>query len=524
VGTTTVAGAGPGSAVRSRARRGRPTPLHALGALAALAASVPLVYLVVRVSDIGWARAWDIAASARTALLAARSVGFAVAVAATCMVIGVAVAWLVTRTDLPLRRFWLVVAALPLAIPSYVTAYTWLAAFPWLQGPIASWFVMVLACTPYVVLPVAAVLMRLDPSAMDVARTLGLGPVRAFLRAVVPQVLPAAAAGGLLVALYSLSEFGVVSLLRFDTFTRVIYTSYRASFDRSTAAVLALVLVVLALLFVVAERRVRGRHRRWRTDRGVARDSAPVRLGAWRWLAVTTMAGFYGLAVLFPMTMLGVLVLRGRPTFDVGEWAAALLSTIAASGTGAVIAMALAIPVGVLAARHRDRLTRIIESVAFLGFALPGVTVGLSLVFFGINVAPALYQTLALLGFGYAVLFLSNAIGSVRSAVAQVPPVLEDVSRTLGVGPVTTWFRVTLPLVAPGVAAGALLVLLTAMKELPATLMLRPTGMDTLATELWSRASVAQFAGAAPYAVSLVLLAAVPAFVLARLAGRPQES
>jgi iron(III) transport system permease protein len=185
--------------------------------------------------------------------------------------------------------------------------------------------------------------------------------------------------------------------------------------------------------------------------------------------------------------------------------------------------MALAVPIGVLAARYRDRLSRTIESVAFLGFALPGVTVGLSLVFFGINVAPALYQTLAMLGFGYAVLFLSNAIGSVRSAVAQVPPSLEEASRALGVGPVATFRRVTLPLVSPGVAAGALLVLLAAMKELPATLMLRPTGMDTLSTELWTRTSVAAFSDAAPYAVTLVLVAALPALVLARLAGRTEE-
>lgn len=513
----------PRAPVRGSVLGMRAGPLHVAAALAALVASVPLVYLVVRVSDAGWSRVLDIVVSPRTGVLALRSVGLALAVALTCIVVGIAVAWLVTRTDLPLRRTWLVVAALPLAIPSYVTAYTWLAAFPWLEGPVASWFVMVMACTPYVVLPVAAVLMRLDPSGLDVARTLGLGPVAAFRRAVVPQVLPAAAAGGLLVALYTLSEFGVVSLLRFDTFTRVIYTSYRASFDRTTAAVLALVLVALAVVFVLAERRVRGPGSRWRTDRGAARVAQPLRLGAWRWPALAAMCGFYALAVLFPMAMLGVLLLRGRPGFDVGEWAAAIGSTVLASGTGALIALLLAIPIGVLAARYRDRLASAIESVAFLGFALPGVTVGLSLVFLGITIAPVLYQTLAMLGFAYAVLFLSTAIGSVRSSVAQVPPVLEDVGRTLGHGPLRTWSRITLPLVAPGIAAGALIVLLTAMKELPATLMLRPTGMDTLATELWTRTSVAQFGEAAPYAVSLVLLAAVPALVLARLAGRRQE-
>jgi iron(III) transport system permease protein len=172
-----------------------------------------------------------------------------------------------------------------------------------------------------------------------------------------------------------------------------------------------------------------------------------------------------------------------------------------------------------LAARHRDRWARSVEGAAFLSHALPGVLVGLSLVYFGLTVVPSLYQSLALLGFAYAVLFLSNAIGSVRSAAAQVPPVLEDVGRTLGAGGFTVWRRITLPLTAPGIAAGTLLVLVTAMKELPATLMLRPTGMDTLATELWTRTSVSAYAEAAPYAVTLMLVAAVPAFVLARMVG-----
>lgn len=515
-----VVAAPPDSEVRAHKQWGWLTPLHVVSTLAALVAAIPLIYLVLRVRDAGVSAVVEVLTEPRTAVLALRSVGFAVAVSITCMVIGVVIAWLVTRTDLPMRRTWLIVAALPLAIPSYVMAFTWVAAFPWLEGGVASWFVMVMACTPYVVLPVAAVLMRLDPSGMDVARTLGLSQTRAFMRTVVPQVLPAAAAGGLLVALYTLSEFGVVSLLRFDTFTRVIYNSYRASFDRTTAAVLAVVLVILALLFVAAERWVRGKHRRWRTAQGVARDAQPVKLGSLKAVALAGVIALYAVSVLFPLVMLGVLVTRGRPGFDPLEWLQAVGSTMTVSVVGAVIALALAIPIGVLAARYRDRLTKTVETIAFLGFALPGVTVGLSLVYFGINVAPSLYQTVAMLGFGYAVLFLSNAIGSTRSAVAQVPPSLEAVGRTLGLGPSRAFGKITLPLVSPGVIAGGVLVLLAAMKELPATLMLRPTEMDTLATELWTRTALAQYAEAAPYALSLVLLAAVPALVLARVSRR----
>lgn len=498
----------------------RITPLHVLGTAAALVALLPLAYLLIRSSGAGWQTIWEILVQDRTAALAARSLGMAGAVAGSCALVGIPLAWLITRTDVPGGRWWLIVAALPLAIPSYVTAFAWVATIPSLQGAIPTWFILTLSCLPYVVLPVAAVLSRVDPGLEDVARTLGSGPATAFRRAVAPLLVPAAAAGGLLVALYVLSDFGAVSILRFDSFTRVIYTSYRASFDRTTAAVLALVLVLLALVFVLLEQRVRGRHRNWRVGGGVARPAERISLGGRRWAAFGLLTAIYGLAVAFPAVVLVRLIAQGQRGWNPLEWLAATGNTVRASTIGALIAMGLALPIGMLAARYRDRWARGVESAAFLGHALPGVLVGLSLVYLGISLAPGLYQTLAMLGFAYAVLFLSNAIGSVRSAAAHVPPVLEDVGRTLGSSALTNWIRVTAPLAAPGIAAGALLVLVTAMKELPATLMLRPTGMDTLATELWTRTSVGAFAEAAPYALTLVLVAAVPAFLLARIVGR----
>jgi iron(III) transport system permease protein len=215
--------------------------------------------------------------------------------------------------------------------------------------------------------------------------------------------------------------------------------------------------------------------------------------------------------------LVGLMAVSRRADVDAGAWLAATANTVQAAGIGALIAVALALPIGVLAARYRDRWTRAVESTAFISHALPGVVVGLSLVYLGLAVVPGLYQTLVMLGFAYAVLFLSNAIGSIRSATGQVSQNLEDVARTLGAGPTSAWLRVTARVSLPGIIAGALLVLLTAMKELPATLMLRPTGFDTLATEMWTQTVVGSFSGAAPYAFGLVLLAAAPAFVLARL-------
>ena len=188
------------------------------------------------------------------------------------------------------------------------------------------------------------------------------------------------------------------------------------------------------------------------------------------------------------------------------------------------MALALALPIGVLAGRYRGRMVRVIESAGSLPLGLPGIVVGLSLVFFSLAVVPALYQTAFVLAFAYGVLFMPKAIGGIRSATAQVPRSLEDVSRTLGHGQVRTWWLVTARLARPGIAAAALLVAVTAMKELPATLLLRPTGTDTLATELWSRTDVAAYGSAAPYAVALIVVAAVPAFLLSQARGVPEAA
>ena len=176
-------------------------------------------------------------------------------------------------------------------------------------------------------------------------------------------------------------------------------------------------------------------------------------------------------------------------------------------------------PIGILAARHPGRVSRIAERAAFLAHGLPGVVVGLSLVFLGVSLVPALYQTTWMVAFAYATLFLPLAVTSVAGAVAQSSPALEEAARSLGSSGAEVLRRVTLPLALPGVGAGVALVALTAMKELPATLLLRPTGMDTLATRLWNATSVGRYAEAAPYALTLVLLAAVPTWVVVHRTG-----
>ncbi|HXV93897.1 MAG TPA: iron ABC transporter permease [Pseudonocardia sp.] len=495
---------------------GAPWPLVAGAGVAGLLAVTPLVYLAVRALEPGLATFLEILGRPRTGELLVRSVALAGAVTAACLVVGVAAAWLVTRTDLPGRRAWAVLLALPLAVPSYVAGFTWIAEWPSLAGFWGAFAVLTAVSFPYVLLPVTAALRGGDGGLEEVARSLGHGPVRVLLQVTLRRVWPAATAGGLLVALYVLSDFGAVSLMRYDAFTLGIYTSYRATFDRTPAAVLGCVLVALAAVITWGESRARGRAAA-RVGRGVARAAAPVRLGRWRPAGLGFVAAVVAVSLGIPAYSLTRWTLVGSSAgVDWGSLGSAAAVTIQVAGLGALLTTVLAVPVGVLSARHRSRLSAGLETAAYAGHALPGVTVGLALVFAGIRLFPGLYQETPLLVVGYAVLFLPLAIGAVRTAVAAAPPRLEEVSRSLGHGRLATFARVTLPLAGPGVAAGAALVFLTAAKELPITLMLRPTGADTLAVQLWSHTGAGAFAAAAPYAVVLVLVAAVPTLLLQR--------
>ncbi|MGP3982333.1 ABC transporter permease [Streptomyces sp. KR80] len=512
-----VAGGAFAPAGRLRAGHRPPWVLLLPAGVAAIFALLPLGYLAVRSLERGPGYAWDVVADERTVVLLARSLGLTVVVVTACLVLGVSLAWLTVRTDLPGARAWSVLVTLPLAVPSYVAAFAWLSAAPELAGFTGASLALTLVSFPYVYLPVTAVLRGMDPAQEEVSRSLGFGPVRTFARVTLPQLRPAAAGGGLLVALYVLSDFGAVSLMRYDTFTRAIHTSYRASFDRTPAAALSVVLVVMTVALVTAEVRTRGRAGHARTGTGTARPSARAHLGRLRTPALSWCGAITAAAVAFPLGTLGYwLAVGNSATWDPGTLLDTAGTTFGVAAAGAVLTTALALPVGVIAARYRGHAARLLEQAAFAGHALPGITVALSLVFFSVRYAYPLYQQLPLLVCAYAVLFLPVAVAATRAAVLQAPPVLEDVARSLGRSPLRVLREVTVPLAAPGVLAGAALTFVVCMKELPATLLLRPTGMDTLATRLWTETGAGSFAAAAPYAAALILLAAVPSYLLGR--------
>ncbi len=499
----------------------------------AAAALLPAVYLVLRAGDAGLDGALETITAGRTLELLARTTLLAVSVTVASVALAVPLAWLTVRTDLPGRRVWVVLTALPLAIPTYVGGYAFVAALgprgiaqgwlaplgveelPSIYGFPGAWLVLTLFSYPYVLLTVRAALRRLDPSLEEASRTLGRSRRSTFWHVVLPQLRPAVTAGSLLVALYTLSDFGAVSLLRFDSFTRVIYVQYRASLDRSAAATLGLVLLALTLAVLTAETRSRGRAGYHRIHGGGARTPSVVHLGRWRWPAVGACAALVAIALAVPLGVIGYWLARGLAAEEPLRLTTTLMGhSLVVSALGAVVAVVAAWPVAVLAARHPGRLSRLVERASFTGYALPGVVVALALVFFGARVVPAVYQTRTLLVFAYVVLFLPQAVGALRASLLQVNPSLEEASRLLGRSKAATTRAVVLPLVRPGILAGGALVFLTCMKELPATLLLAPTGYDTLATQVWSATSEAFFGRAAAPALALVLLSALPMALL----------
>lgn len=474
--------------------------------------SIPLLYLGVRVSSLSLTEMLEIVARPRVLSLLGNTLVLAGAVTVTAVALGTVIAAVLTRIRFRARGAWLLVSALPLAVPSYLASYGWLVLIPSLNGFFPSYVLLSAVTIPYVILPVAAALRGTSADGEAVARTLGYGPIQAFWSVTWPQVRPAAIAGGLLVFLYTLSDFGLVAMLRYQTLTWGVQQAYAASFDRSHAAVLALLLVVIAIAVVAAERSARGSIVQSNaTHLPLESVSAPLRS-----LVVAAVATPPLLGVAIPLVGLGIRLSQAETlrSLDFSRLATATLSTIGVALAAAVIALLLALPIAALAARFSQKWVGALESFGYLSNALPGIVVGLSLVFFSLAVVPSLYQTVAVLVFAYAVLFMPKALGTSRASIESVTPELISVARTLGASPFAAWRRVTVPLALPGLGIGALLVAITTMKELPATLLLRPIGFDTLATELWSKTVAVEFGAAAPYAAVLVLIAAIPAMIL----------
>ncbi len=461
--------------------------------------ALPGVFVALRTLQLGDQLGSTVRAAAAPL---GRTILLAVAVSGTAALLGTALAWLLIRSDLPGRSGLRILVVLPLVLPSFVGAAAFLAALaeggvlrgvlglvgvdrPRLRGFWPSWFVLSLFTYPYVFLPVAARLLALSPALEESARMLGRSGFETFRDVTLPQLRKSIGAGGLLVFLYTVSEFGAVQLLGYDTLTRVIFAS-RLS-DRATSFTASLVLVLLALAVVVAHRFQRIHHDADGPVRVHAMD--PVRLGPWRSAAIAFVASVVAFGLLVPIASLATWAWRGlvdgRVGFD-GLFEAAR-NTAGVGILTAVVAVATVLPLATMLVRYRSRASEVASVAVVGGFAVPGLVIALSLVFWTLN-APlvgGLYQTLPLLIGAYVVHFGSQALGAAEDSVRAVPASLRESSQLLESSAVRRLATIDFPLMRPSLVSGGGLVLLSTVKELPATLLLAPTGFRTLATEVW---------------------------------------
>jgi iron(III) transport system permease protein len=505
-----------------RSGRGRPPRppwvLLGVGVAIAVAALAPLAFLLLEASQDGTATLRPLLFRQLTASLLWNTVSLTVVVTAVCAVTGTLAAWFVERTSLPGRRIWAVVVVIPVGIPDFVTSFGWKAIFPAFHGFGAAALVMSLAVYPLVYLPVAASFRNADPAQEEVARSLGLGRLATFWRVTVVQARLAILGGCLLVALVMLSEYGAFEILGFKTFTTEIYTEFLAGFNSPAACALSLVLVALSLIVLAGEGVARGKGRVSRAGPLAARIAHRHSLGRAR---LPVLAGFVvlvGLALGVPVGAIIYLLLRGgNSTLPSASILSAAGHTAFYAAAAGIVSTVVALPVALLSLRHRGRAPQAIERSIYLVLGIPGLVIALALSYFSERYAAGfLYQSSIMLIGAYALMFLPLALVAVRASVAQAPPRLEEVGRSLGRSRLEVLWRVTVPLVAPGLAAGFCLVFLSAVTELTATLVLIPTGAQTLSTEFWAFQTNLSYSQAAPYAGLMILIAAVPSYVLGR--------
>ncbi|MDT0278044.1 ABC transporter permease [Blastococcus goldschmidtiae] len=486
----------------------------ALALAVAALALLPLGYIAWYSADLGWSGIRELVLRPRVGELLWNTVRLVLGTVLCCGVLGVGAAWLVERSSVPARRTWHVLLVAPLAVPAFVNSYAWISLLPGLDTYAGALLVVTLSYFPFVYLPVVAAFRGLDPALEDTARGLGLSTWAVFRRVQLPQLRVALLGGSLLVALHVLAEFGALQMLRYPTFTTAIYDQYRATFNGPGATMLAGVLVVLCLVLLLAEIRLRGRRSYARSGRGAPRPLRPIALGRLTAPALLALGALAALAVAVPLWSLGYWMARGASSaLDWADLTSTTSTTLALAAAAAAITTAMALPTGWLAVRARGRTATLLERSTYLGSSVPGIVVALALVTVSIRVTPWLYQTVPVLLAAYAILFLPRAIVTVRSAVEQAPPLFDDVGASLGASAPDRLRRITLPLLAPGIGAGAALVFLAVVTELTATLLLAPTGTRTLATAFWAASSAVEYGAAAPYAVVMVLLS-VPATVL----------
>jgi iron(III) transport system permease protein len=508
---------------RTRAVR-PPAGLALIGVGVALLVALPVLITVVQAAQGGFPAARRAITASATPTLFLHTIELAVLVTPVSGVLGLATAWLVERTRLPGRRIWPLLLVAPLAVPLFVTSYAWATLSSSLTGFWGATAIVTFSYYPIVFLLVAASLRVMDPALEETARSLGLSAWRTFVRVVLPQLRPALLGGMLLVLLDTLVEFDAFVALKFQTLSVNIYAQYQLGFSAAGAAALSLFSTVICVVVLFGEYRLRGGANYTRISQGARRGAVRYRLGRATPLALVGLALVVAVSLGIPLGLLAHWFAQGNGTAGapagVGTVWSATLTTLLLGAAAALVAVLLALPVAILAVRRSGRLVIAIERSVYLPFALPDLVAAIALAYGAAHVAHLVYGTVVLLVFAEATLFVPFAVVALRSTIGLIEPSLEESGRALGLGPLRTVWRVTVPLARPGLAAAGVLVFAFVLGDLSTAQVLLPPGLTTLGTQFWADSGTVAFAAAAPFAAVLVALALIATYVLMSRFGR----
>jgi len=518
--------------------RSAPRGLTVAAVAAAVVFLAPLAYLIVR-NITARSEFFSVLFSRQTIEPLLLSLRLGLFVSAGAAIVGTVLAWLTIRTDLPGRKIWQILCPLPLVLPSFVAAAAIISAFgpggmlesilepfgvenlPSMRTFWGAWIVLTLITYPYVYLPVAARLAGLPPSLEESARMLGRTSLGTFREVIWPQTVGAVRAGALLAFLYTISDFGAVTLLGQRVLTTRIYASRLA--DRPLSLALSLVLGIAAITIVMLERRTAPEE--LKTAAASTARGGRTSLGRWRWAASLIPGFVLFVSVIGPLAVLVWWAEKGLSSGAAGftsvggglgslwipTWNSVRVSILAA-----LVATLLILPIAWLTVRYRSRIAGSLNGVVLMGFALPGLVIALAMVFMALNIPllSSLYQTLALLILAYVVHFGGQSLRTAQVAIVSLSPQLEEAAQTLGAKRTRRLMRIELPILAPGLAAGAGLVLLSTMKELPASLLVSPAGFETLSVRIWDATNEGFLTEAALGSLLLVAVSGLLTWIL----------
>tara|TARA_Y100000768_G_scaffold157879_3_gene117836 strand:+ start:756 stop:2396 length:1641 start_codon:yes stop_codon:yes gene_type:complete len=504
--------------------------IHLFSLVLAFFLVLPLLYLLTKIT-FEFKLFFDFILNTNILRLSFNTISLILLVVIFSVLISLPLAYLNVRSNLPFAKYLTSISVLPIALPSYVMATTqieiwskngWvhnflkiffeMKTFPSFYGLIGSVFVLSLITYPYVYIGLAAMFRRFDYQMIDASKTLGDNPFQSFYKIIFPLVRPTIVGGSLLVSLYVLSDFGAVSLLRFNTFTIAIFNRMYNSISNYGVLEISLLAIIFCFIILFIESRSKNEARHFSNSK--LSDNKKADLGFWKWilLPLTLLPLIFGFILPISVLIYWIIIGIGE---DMGfmDVIQPTINTLMISSVSAIFITLVCIPLLITIKKNVRLLSFFVDKVSYIGLSLPGVIVSMSLVFFCINYFDYIYQTFIVLVLGYFISFLPAALGPIKSSMSQIDPKLEDASLTLGASKIKTYLNVVVKLASPGFIYGGVLVFILCLKELPATLILSPIGFQTLATEIWSNASEAFFIKTALASIVLVFIAGIPSYI-----------